>query len=81
MNMYTKPKLNRHYVISVQLRNGFSLISVCKFIRVTKTGYNFLNVDTGKCIFRKHWYKSKKTGEFFVHRSVSIKEIYKGAMK
>jgi hypothetical protein len=67
--------LGEHYLLFVE-HNGYNITSVCKFIRVTKTGYNFLNVKTNKCIFKKHWYKCKKTNLFFVPYQIRIKDIY-----
>ena len=32
---------------------------LCKFIQPTKCGFNFLNINTNKCILRHHLYKSK----------------------
>jgi hypothetical protein len=29
---------------------------MCKFIQPTKCGFNFLNLNTNKCILRKHLY-------------------------
>lgn len=42
---------------------------LCKFIKPTAKGYNFLNIETSKCIFKRHVYPSKcenhKDGNFF----------------
>ena len=32
----------------------------CKFIQVTRCGYNFLNEETNKCILKHHLYVPKK---------------------
>jgi len=32
---------------------------ICKLIKVTKTGYNFLNIETNKCIMKQHLYPTK----------------------
>lgn len=33
---------------------------ICKFIKVTEKGYNFLDVRTNTCILKQHLYRSKK---------------------
>ena len=50
-----KLKLGKHYVIWF----GFQNKMMCKFIQPTKCGFNFLNLDTNKCILRQHLYPSK----------------------
>ena len=53
----------------------------CKFIKVTRCGYNFLNLETNKCILNRHLYPSKKidpVGEmFFVNKKIGILETKK----
>ncbi len=49
-----KLKLGKHYVVSWHYNNK----TICKFIQVTKCGYNFLNLDTNKCILKNHVYLS-----------------------
>lgn len=29
---------------------------ICKFIKVTNKGYNFLHEESNMCLFPKHWY-------------------------
>ena len=49
---------------------------VHKFIKVTKKGYNFLNIETNKCILKQHLYESKKyKNTFFVYKMLIIEEI------
>lgn len=50
-----KLKLGKHYVVSF----GYKKLIMCKFIQPTKCGFNFLNLDTNKCILGKHLYPSK----------------------
>ncbi len=50
-----KLKLGKHYVIWF----GYNNKMMCKFIQPTKCGFNFLNLDTNKCILRQHIYPSK----------------------
>lgn len=53
---------------------------LCKFIRPTPKGYNFLNIETSKCILKQHLYPSKcenhKDGNFFwiseYHRIIKL---------
>jgi hypothetical protein len=48
---------------------------LCKFIQPTEKGFNFLNLDTSKCILKRHLYPSKKIGTgstFFIHSFISI---------
>ena len=51
----------------------------CKFIKVTRCGYNFLNLETNKCILNRHLYPSKKidpVGEmFFVDKKIRIEKF------
>jgi|LakMenEpi03Aug12_release.lakeMendotaPanAssembly.Ray.scaffolds.fasta_scaffold2079019_2 hypothetical protein len=45
-------------------------MSTCKFIKVTSKGYNFLDIETNKCILKHHLYASKyennKNGNLFI---------------
>lgn len=51
----------------------------CKLIQPTKYGFNFLNLDTNKCVLPHHLYRSKwdkyKNGNwFFVHGNLKIEK-------
>jgi len=49
---------------------------LCRFIQPTNKGYNFLNLETNKCILPRHLYPSKKFPEnFWVNSLLSI-DIY-----
>lgn len=37
----------------------------CKFIKITEKGYNFLDLNTGKYLFKKHLY-ANKLNHFYV---------------
>lgn len=54
---------------------GTPYFGIGKFIKVTAKGYNFLNEQNNKCLFRKHWYKWSKTNDFFIHKNLYIKRI------
>lgn len=46
---------------------------ICRFIQPTEKGFNFLNLETSKCVMKHHIYPSKKIGNgntFFLHTSV-----------
>ena len=49
-----------------------------KFIKVTKTGYNFLNIETNKCVCKYHLYPFKKNKDMIFLIPISyynVKEI------
>lgn len=50
-----KLELGKHYVIWFDYKNKM----ICKFIQTTKCGFNFLNLNTNKCILKQHLYRSK----------------------
>ncbi len=55
---------------------------ICRFIKTTKCGYNFLNLETSKCVFNRHLYPSKydnhKSGDWFcVNNDMNINKINK----
>ena len=53
----------------------------CKFIQVTPKGYNFLNLETNKCVFlKRHFYVYKKNNEknilrFWINKDLKIEHI------
>lgn len=58
----------------------FSKIFICKFIRVTKTGFNFLILDTDVCLcYRLLYINKKKSTEtskyFYINKNITIKKI------
>lgn len=66
-------ELGKHYVVFWNYRNK----QVCKFIQPTKCGFNFLNLDTDKCILKNHLYRSKYERHmggnwFFVNGNLKI---------
>lgn len=55
---------------------------MCQFIQPTKCGFNFLNLNTNKCILKHHLYPSKcdyhKSGDWFwVNNRMIITECKK----
>lgn len=38
-------------------------IQLCKFIQVTPKGFNLLDVQTNKCILKRHLYDNKWSGQ------------------
>ena len=58
-------ELGKTYNVSVRLCNYSVITSDLKFIKVTRTGYNFLNEKTNKCVFKKHFYPIKKKSKYF----------------
>lgn len=59
-------KLGKHYAVHYA---PFGKIYICKFIQPTKCGFNFLDLDTNKCILKHHLYPSKcenhESGDWF----------------
>lgn len=52
---------------------------MCKFIQPTKCGFNFLNLDTNKCILKHHLYLSKCENHlsedwFWINERMNIEE-------
>ncbi len=65
-NIYpVKLEIGKHYVLYFSLGNGAKYKMLCKFIQVTKCGFNFLNLDTNKCVLKHHLYKIKKNTNYF----------------
>lgn len=63
----------------VQFKNSNHKIH-CLFIKTTKKGFNFLNIKTNKCIFKRVMYKSKcenhkSSSVFFVNKNINIEKI------
>jgi hypothetical protein len=58
-------ELGKTYSVSVRLCNASVIRSELKLIKVTKTGYNFLNEKTNKCVFKTHFYPIKKTSKHY----------------
>lgn len=52
--------LGQHYIISI-----FGRPMRVRFIQPTEKGYNFLNIDTAKCVLKHHLYPQKNTTNIF----------------
>jgi len=53
---YRNLKLGENYLVYYNYTKKLN----CKLIKVTRKGYNLLNIDTNKCILRQHLYPSRK---------------------
>ncbi len=79
MNIKLKPVklvLGKKYMVSFE---GSKTIHICKLIKVTPKGYNFLAEDMDKCLFVKHFYVSNCSNHlngtwFWMLDSVKITE-------
>jgi len=82
----TKP-LNVYLTLGKDYMVGTTALSKCRFIQPTKKGFNFLNLETNKCIFKHHLYaaglqikplpKGKDTFRFSIYvKGLTINEIY-----
>ncbi len=68
-------ELGKTYTVSVRIDNGHVLNTEnLLFIQTTPKGYNFLNTKTCKCVFKGGFYKSNKTGKFFISKRLKIYE-------
>ena len=70
-----KLKLGNEYYLKFKWGNGVK----CKFIQPTKRGFNFLNIETNKCVLRQHLYQSKCENHlsetwFFINETITIYE-------
>lgn len=59
---------------------GYGRNYKCKFIQVTPRGYNFLNLETNRCMLRQHLYLSKCENHlseewFWINSNFLIKEV------
>lgn len=64
-------ELGKHY-ISTFYRNKSIIV---KFIKVTKCGYNFLNINTNECILKQHLYPikhDKNNRTFYLNKNFRI---------
>lgn len=71
-----KIELGKDYLVWFHPKRKFR----CRFIQPTKCGYNFLNLNTHKCILRRHLYPSKcenhSSGNWFwCHELINIEKI------
>jgi len=76
MSNYFKLELGKYYILSVQLQNNWILESKLRFIKVTQKGFNFLNEETHKCVFKNHFYCKNESMEFWLPKQIKIRNIY-----
>lgn len=51
-------ELGKDYIIHIWGKSA----GLCRFIQPTEKGFNFLNLETSKCVLKRHIYPSKKIG-------------------
>ena len=76
MNKYKELELGAFYSFGPP-EKGYRLF---QFIKVTKLGYNFLDVETNCCVLRRHIYRTKasrKLGENFFSIGCVMHELRK----
>jgi len=64
---YKNTKKFYTYKVNIELGETFGFLigkrnSTVKFIKVTAKGFNFLNLETSKCIFKRHLYSKDFVG-------------------
>ncbi len=55
-------------------------VGICRLIQPTPKGYNLLNLETSKCVLKRHIYPYKKVTDvklFLVSKFIQISEINK----
>ena len=68
-----KLEIGKVYSVAVQLKTNFILANDIKFIKVTAKGYNFLNEETSKCVFKQHFYPMRTDPTmFFIYKRIQI---------
>lgn len=77
-NIYpVKLEIGKHYILWFRLGSGAKYKMLCKFIQVTRCGYNFLNLDANKCVLKHHLYKIKNINYssgnwFYISKTITI---------
>ena len=73
LGYYKDLELGKTYTISYRLHNGHNVTTRrVRFIQVTPKGFNFLDVNNHRCIFKGHFYRSKKNNKFFIVKNLTI---------
>ena len=73
LGYYKDLELGKTYTISVRLDNGYVITTTgFRFIQVTPKGFNFLDVNNHRCVFKGHFYRSKKNNKFFIVENLKI---------
>ena len=65
-----------HYIVYYNYNNKMT----CKFIQPTRCGFNFLDLNTNKCILKQHLYPSKCENHlsedwFWINEYLNIERI------
>lgn len=64
-------ELGSHYIVFWDYNKKMT----CRFIQTTPKGFNFLNLETSKCILPTHLYRSKIYKDFWVNKYLQIEKI------
>lgn len=67
--------LGKDYTVKI----GWGPTVLCRFIKPTNCGYNFLDLETNHCVLNQHLYPSKcenhSSGDWYwIHKNWVIKE-------
>jgi hypothetical protein len=71
-----KLELGQDYLVHWGLKEPM----ICRFIKPTAKGYNFLNLETSECILKRHIYPQKKLNDhnygtyFYINIFLNIKK-------
>lgn len=70
-----KLQLGKEYIVWFNYKTKYK----CRFIQPTNFGFNFLNLETNKCLLKRHLYPSKyenhSSGDwFFINEQLKIEE-------
>jgi hypothetical protein len=74
-NNFAYLELGKIYLVSVKLQNNWVLETKLKFIKVTQKGFNFLNEETNKCVFKNHFYCKNESMTFWIPKQIEIRKI------
>lgn len=67
-------KLGEDYIVHIWGKPA----GICRFIQRTEKGFNFLNLETSKCVMQRYIYPSKKIDNgntFYLHMSVLFMKV------
>jgi hypothetical protein len=68
-----KHKFTLGHYYNIQWTSSSAPVTLCKFIKVTRKGFNLLNVATNKCICKSHLYAPKYSGKDIPKREIAFK--------
>lgn len=87
MNLQTYRYLRNRKPMALELGEDYWVSNwnkfyLCRFIKVTPKGYNFLNLETSKCLFPRHIYVTKNDEtKFWFPTFIMIKKVEKEQIK